>query len=337
MLLPKNWTEYCLSDIACIAPLQEVKLKSLSDSGVRLFIKREDLLHPIIGGNKIYKLHGHLREHQCHSSHLPIASFGGAYSNHILALAVTGQMLGIETVGVIRGERPTRLSSTLKDAENAGMRLLFVSRQDYRQRGDKQYHTQLERQLGPCFWVPEGGAGSLGIEGCAAMAHGILKSCEQHPTAVFHASGTGASIAGLTVGFATYRANQVYTYGVSVLKGYTTQMRRDIIRELTHKKLYDSQHGTEGDVVSQTWKILDEYHFGGYAKYPERLAQFVQSFEQETMIPLDPVYTAKVIWACVDQIKRKMFSPGDRLIVIHSGGLQGRRGFGLNFDNGCVY
>lgn len=141
------------------------------------------------------------------------------------------------------------------------------------------------------------------------------------PNAVFHASGTGASIAGLTSGFATFCANRVYTYGVCVLKGYT-QMQLDIVRDLD----FDGAQ-------SQSWQILHDYHFGGYAKYPDELAQFVQNFERETNIPLDPVYTAKAAWASIDQINKKTFSPGDVVVLIHSGGLQGRRGFGLKFND----
>jgi len=321
VLLPDDWIDRDLVEIACLAPLQEVYLPQLESKCLRLFVKREDMLHSYLGGNKLYKLHGYLCDYRGRRGKLPLATFGGAYSNHILALASAAHMCDIPSIGVIRGYEPDRLSATLQDAKSLGMHLEYVSREDYRRRHSQDYLRELERTLGACYWIPEGGAGVLGARGCIALAEGITRCCREKPDAIFHACGTGASVAGLVAGFARQPVGNIYNYGVSVLKGQTEIFDR-IHRQITVL-------GAE----SQTcWRVLDDYHCGGYARYPEDLAFFVRNFEAQTNVLLDPVYTSKVMWAIIDLVEKDFFSPGSSIVAVHSGGLQGRRGCGLDFN-----
>ncbi|MFL0802288.1 MAG: pyridoxal-phosphate dependent enzyme [Agarilytica sp.] len=320
MLLPTDWLDRNLTEIACLAPLQEIVLDIFEEKSVRVFIKREDLLHPLIGGNKIYKLHGYLSHYLQTDNNAPIVSFGGAYSNHILALATVGNMMGIRTIGVIRGEESAELSDTLLDAKAQGMHLHFVSRSEYRQRHQPDMLRRLEKQYGNIFTIPEGGGGTTGALGMISLAEGITLRADFKPEYIFHACGTGASLAGLIAGFSRQPVGGIYTYGVPVLKGYTA-LGSDI----------ESLIGALG-ASSQCWRLLEDYHWGGYAKFPDALASFVQGFEEKTGIPLDPVYTAKEIWAIVDQVSHDRFPPGANIVAVHSGGLQGRRGYGLSFE-----
>jgi len=318
-LLPANWIDLDLESIACIAPLQEISLPCAEAAGVRLLVKRDDLLHPILGGNKIYKLYGHLLRARAGDDNVPIATFGGAYSNHILALAAAGHELDIPTIGVIRGEAPAQLSPTLEDAQSLGMTLKFVSREMYRSREDKAFHHALEAEFGgPCYWVPEGGAGVDGVDGCIALARGILRISEHKPNYVVHACGSGTSISGLVSGFAQSPVGGIYTLGVSVLKNHHEM-----------PMLIDAQMSHFG-VKSQDWRVLQDFHCGGYAKYPEYLASFVQDLEQQTDILFDPVYTSKVMWAIGQLLEQRYFAAGSTVVMVHSGGLQGRRGFSLD-------
>lgn len=338
-MLPTNWLECDLSEISALAPLQEISLRSLQEHKVRVLIKRDDLLHPKIGGNKIYKLHGFLRDHQQNASRLPLLSFGGAYSNHLYALAAAGQACGIETIGVVRGEPPKTLSPTLSDVKAMGMRLHFVSRQDYRQKTSEEFRVVLEEKFGEHYYIPEGGAGPQGAQGCAAIAEGINQRLKDMPSAVFHACGTGASLAGLAHGYGRLENNLCkpkniseetcpQVIGVPVLKNL--ESLRQEVGELIN---------TLGGCAS-TWTLLDDYHFGGYAKFPSNLRNFMRNFEKGVAVEpnhnaqllLDPVYTSKAMYAVVDKIQRGEFAPGSTVVLVHSGGLQGRRGFDLDTD-----
>lgn len=319
MLLPSDWLDRDLSDIARIAPVQKITLPALADRSISLLVKREDLLHPLIGGNKIYKLHAYIRDYLLRGDRLPLATFGGAFSNHILALAALGHMLEIKTLGIIRGERADALSPTLRDAQACGMQLHFVSRSEYRLRNESEFISSLEKKLGPAWWIPEGGAGNLGVSGMADFGLGIA---DLGADAVFHACGTGSSFAGLIKGFARAQIQQPKIYGVPVLKNNALKFE---INSLLNPELRNQNH----------WQMLDDYHWGGYAKFPAELRQFCLDFEAQTGIPLDPVYTSKMIYAAVDLAKKNVFHEGAQVLLIHSGGLQGRRGFNLNWRLAC--
>lgn len=360
-LLPHDWLTRDLRELATLAPLQEIALEPFEAKSLRVWVKREDLLHPWVGGNKLYKLHGYFQDYFQRGQDTPVATFGGAYSNHILALAAAGKMAGVRTIGIIRGEQARQLSPTLVDAQGLGMRLHFLSRAEYRQKQSPVLLARLETQLGACYWIPEGGAGDLGARGLEALAEGVVALSPVNDFHVGHACGTGSSVAGLVAGFSRHAVGRVYTHGIKVVKGADS-----LSAEIAD---YLSRRGCE----SEAWRVVDDYHCGGYAKYPSALAAFVQRIEQggeqefeQTVekkfnhapepelatlsqrdttsnsstdfrqknavampLLLDPVYTAKVVWALVHLAKHDYFEPGSHLIIIHSGGLQGRRGFGL--------
>ncbi|WNO11069.1 1-aminocyclopropane-1-carboxylate deaminase/D-cysteine desulfhydrase [Teredinibacter sp. KSP-S5-2] len=286
----------------------------LAKRGLSLVVKREDQLDANISGNKFYKLWGHLQAYKqfCFESRTkpPLATFGGAYSNHIHATAAAGKLLGIPTVGVIRGERTTPLNPSLQDAEEMGMRLEFVSRSDYQNRHELFFQDTLESRLGKCFWVPEGGSGSQGITGCIGLGRVLGEYLQGKNGVVCMACGTATTLAGVRIGM----AEEIPLLGVSALKG---------------EGMFDAylssvfaQHG-----LSSTNLIINYgYHCGGYAKFPQYLMNFMRDFETSTGVLLDPVYTGKLMWAICQLAEQDYWKEGTKIVALHSGGLQGRRG-----------
>lgn len=313
----QQWSQRPLSAIAQLAPVQLLHWPLMERHGVAIALKREDLLHPQLGGNKFYKLHGHLRRHQNHSSQ-PILSFGGAYSNHLYALAAAGRLYGFPTIGVVRGDRPQCLSPTLADAERWGMRLHFVSRAAYRQKHSAAFIQGLQSKYGPFYSVPEGAGDQAGAEGCVTWAQGALALAPWRPTAVCVAAGTGATLAGVLAG-----SGGVDVYGFSVLKGRPTETQ-----ELRHKVLALAQSvGSQPPKQLPALHLESDYHCGGYARFPLYLREFAAELEQQLAVPLDPVYTAKLFWGVAQKVLCGEFPSGSRLLLLHTGGLQGRRGY----------
>lgn len=311
-----QWYEAGLVDIAKQAPLQSLAWSRVTRCGIHLSMKREDLLDAKLGGNKFYKLHGHLKHLHTLDSSRPVATFGGAWSNHLYALAVACERLRLPCVGVVRGERPSALCPTLSDVEGLGMRLVFISREDYRRRNDPEFMCELEARLGPCHWVPEGGGGIVGAQGCRAVAESIFTLAPQPPDVICHAVGTGASLAGI----ASALQPGMTALGIVVLKG-ADQLERDI------RALVNGLGGCAGK-----WRLNHQYHCGGYAKMPDYLLEFIKEFETETGILLDPVYTAKLMWAITCLAESGYWPPGTHVVAVHSGGLQGRRGYNFGYQ-----
>ncbi|CAM3490313.1 1-aminocyclopropane-1-carboxylate deaminase/D-cysteine desulfhydrase [Parendozoicomonas haliclonae] len=300
------WNALNRSDL----PVQNVGLSWLQRKNIQLDILRLDLLHHEISGNKWYKQKGHL-EHAFAHGYSTALSFGGAWSNHIHALAASGHHLGFSTIGVIRGERAENLSLTLQDAERLGMRLHFVSRKDYREKHTEEFQNQLLADLGVSasdVWiVPEGGSGALGVKGC----EDILPAGRINPTdyqQIWLAAGTGATTAGVI----RSAPESVEIHGVAVLKG-ADWMAGDV-----------AQHLPEGRTG---WQIETEYHCGGYGKTTPDLLSFIRFFEEESGIPLDPVYTGKMMLGLFDAVNTGAVPEGSRILAIHTGGLQGARGY----------
>lgn len=312
-LFAPQWQEASLAEIATRAPLQPLAWSRVTRRGIHLSIKREDTLDIRLGGNKFYKLHGHLKHLHSLDSTLPAASFGGAWSNHLYALAAACEQLDLPCTGIVRGEKPSVFSPTLADVERMGMRLVFISRQDYRRRHDPALLRELETRIGPCHWVPEGGGGIVGARGCRAIAEGILALAPQPPDVICHAVGTGASLAGI----ASALKPGMRAMGIVVLKG-ADYLERDI------HALVNELGGTSGK-----WQLNYHYHCGGYARAPDYLLEFIKEFEAETGILLDPVYTAKLMWAITCLAESGYWPAGTHVVAVHSGGLQGRRGYNL--------
>jgi 1-aminocyclopropane-1-carboxylate deaminase len=270
---------------------------------VELWIKRDDLLHRVISGNKWRKLKYSL-DHALSSGADTLISMGGTYSNHLHALSYVGKTLGLKTIGLIRGEQPETLTPTLCDMRNWGMELKFISRSDYRLlRQYKGCHDlpDLEPQE---YWLPEGGAQTLALKGVAELvgeidvAYNIL--CAP--------CGTGATLAGIIDAVPEH----VYVIGYAALKnaGFLLNDVESLLpRPCTN------------------WQINHNYHFGGFAKTSTELLAFIADFEFKTGILLEPVYTGKMMYALYDLITKHSFKPGQRIIAVHTGGLQGKRGF----------
>jgi 1-aminocyclopropane-1-carboxylate deaminase len=285
------------------AILTKIDDRLLEQYQVELWIKRDDLLHPVISGNKWRKLK-HILDAVMSSGMHTIVSMGGAYSNHLHALAYAGHVLGLKTIGVIRGEQPELLNQTLLDMQQWGMTLKFVSRADYRDfRQFKNWHYLPGLTSGQ-YWLPEGGSTALALMGVAELVHEI-----DIPYDVLCVPcGTGTTLAGIL----SATSEKVSVLGFSALKN-ADFLSSDV------ESLVDSP-------VSD-WQIIRDYHFGGFAKKNDQLIAFMENFEIQTSIPLESVYTGKMMYGIYDLIKKRHFNPGQRIIAVHTGGLQGKRGF----------
>lgn len=281
---------------------QQIILPLLEEKGVRLFIKRDDLIHPLVSGNKIRKLKYNLEEAQ-KMGYTTLLTYGGAYSNHIAATAYAGKMAGINTIGVIRGAElglKWHENPTLKSAHDYGMQLHFVSRDTYRRKTDAEEQRKLEARFGPFYRLPEGGSNTLAVRGCEE----ILAPGDTQFEVICVAVGTGATLAGICN--AAHAGQSIL--GFPALKG-------DFLNEDIRKFV------REGD-----WQLQTDYHFGGYAKVSAELIDFINTFKRDTHIPLDPVYTGKLVYGILDLVKKNRFKRNTKILAIHTGGLQGRAG-----------
>ncbi len=288
-------------------PVQEIHDAVLDKAGVRLLIKRLDLVHPLISGNKWYKLKYNLiaaRGQGCQT----LLSFGGAYSNHIHALAAAGAEYGFNTIGVIRGEAHDPLNPTLQFAADHGMLLHYLSRADYRRKNSVAMNEWLKAEFGDFYLIPEGGSNALALKGCAE----IVADIDQPFDVIACACGTAATLAGLIAGL----QGQRQALGFAVLKG--AGFLCDEVKSLLSAGAYQ-QH--------DNWQINLDYHFGGYAKIRPELLGFMHRFETEHGILLEPIYTGKLLFGFYDLLAAGYFQPGQTVLVLHTGGLQGRTGF----------
>lgn len=287
--------------------IQDVVLNSIKNSGVTLHMKREDEIHPLISGNKYRKLKYNLIEAKENGSST-LLSFGGAYSNHISALAYAGKKYGFKTIGVIRGEelgldeeKTLKHNHTLSQAYRNGMRFKFISRAHYRNKEDEGFIDQLKAEFGDFYLVPEGGTNAFAIKGCEE----ILTAADKKYDIVCTAVGTGGTISGLI----NSASEGQEILGFPSLKG--AFLKREIEKYIQPKN---------------NWKLIHDYHFGGYAKINENLISFINDFYRQTTIPLDPVYTGKMMFGITDMINNNYFKNNCKILAIHTGGLQGITG-----------
>jgi len=279
---------------------QQVLLPNCTE--VKLFIKREDRIHPFVSGNKYRKLKYNLKE-VLKQDLDTLVTFGGAFSNHIAAVAAAGKGFGIKTIGVIRGEElETKIDEnpTLSFAKQNGMQFKFVPRDVYRTKHSEAFKSQLKKEFGDFYLVPEGGSNSLAVKGCEE----ILTEEDYGFDFICCAVGTGGTISGIING--SKSSQQIL--GFPALKGHFLQ--EDI-----------SKFATKGN-----WKLITDYHFGGYAKINQDLVAFINQFKTLYNISLDPVYTGKMLFGIFDLIEKKFFPQGARILAVHTGGLQGIEG-----------
>ncbi len=284
--------------------LQQIKEPFLAEKGINLYLKREDLIHPTVSGNKWRKLKYNLTEAKS-TGHTKILTFGGAYSNHIYATAAAARESGFEAIGIIRGEETLPLNDTLAFAKSQEMKLHYISRSVYRQKGEVWFIEKLKEQFGEFYLIPEGGSNSLAVKGCIEIKEDIDIVYDVICTPV----GTGGTLAGLI----TSHNEDIEVLGFSALKGEGF-IEKEVRKLLT------------GYRDNNNWKINSKYHFGGYAKIKPELVQFISSFHQKHGAVLDPIYTGKMMFGLYDMIDQGTFQQGTTIVALHTGGLQGIKG-----------
>ncbi len=260
-------------------------------------ILRLDAIHPIISGNKFFKLKYHLIKAK-QEGFDTVATFGGAYSNHIVASACACKTVGLKSIGIIRGEEPTNKSNSLLQSASFGMQLIYVSRLDFKDKEAIKAKYENEKY----YWINEGGYSRLGAEG----AKDICSWIDESYTDIVCAVGTGTMMAGLVAGAMPHQK----VTGISVLKG-ATNLKQDMQALLRPSD------------VQKNYELIDGYHFGGYAKHPKELIDYMNDFYKTTNVPTDLVYTAKLCYAVEDLLMKNYFNPNSKIMLIHSGGLQG--------------
>lgn len=296
-------------------PTKIVQIENtISDKkGVGLYIKREDLNDDQISGNKLRKLKYNLIKAK-QDGHKLLATYGGAYSNHIYATAAAGYRFGFKTLGIIRGEKVLPYNPTLAAARAFGMNFYFVSRTQYRDKYDPEFINELKEKFGDFYLIPEGGSNILAVKGCVEM----IGAEEQEFDTICLCCGTGGTMAGVISGM----KGSGRIVGFPVLKG--GEFLYDEIARLIfdyNRKRYDN------------WKLMTMYHQGGYAKFTWQLIRFINHFNSQNRIQLDPIYTGKLMFGICDLIKKGFFRRGENILAIHTGGLQGIEGFNERFGN----
>jgi 1-aminocyclopropane-1-carboxylate deaminase len=279
----------------------------LEEKAIELYIKREDEIHPFVSGNKFRKLKYNIQEAKKTNKNT-LLTFGGAFSNHIVATAVAGYLTDFKTIGVIRGEelgleltKTLSKNTTLKNSYEHNMQFEFVSRELYRNKLEDSFINTLKEKYGDFYLIPEGGTNDLAIKGCEE----ILTVSDAKFDYICCAVGTGGTISGVINPSSKHQK----VIGFPALKG---NFLSDDIKKLTSKS---------------NWSLQTKYHFGGYAKYTEELIRFINDFNKDTGVLLDPIYTGKMMFGILDMIKKNQFKKGSKILAIHTGGIQGIEGF----------
>jgi 1-aminocyclopropane-1-carboxylate deaminase len=285
-------------------PIDKIENAFLSLHGVKLFLQRDDLLHKEISGNKWRKLKYNIQDFK-KGNYSQMITFGGAFSNHIAATAAAGKQFDIPTIGIIRGEQQQTLNPTLLFATEKGMKLMFVSRSDYKKKEQSNFLQHLHAQFPNSFVVPEGGANYNGIKGCEE----ITKYSPDFDI-VCSPCGTGSTLTGIISSLKEH-ANAI---GIPVLKN-AYFLEHEIKKQL---QALNCEH--------KQWQLNFEYHMGGYAKFNEKLHVFIQQFFKDHDIKLDPIYTGKMMFGLYDMIAKGQLE-NKTILAIHTGGLQGIKGY----------
>jgi 1-aminocyclopropane-1-carboxylate deaminase len=278
---------------------------TLSHSNITLVIKREDLIHPFVSGNKFRKLKYNLLQAKTKNKDT-LLTFGGAFSNHIAAVAAAGKEQGFKTIGIIRGEELINGfgdNPTLNFAAECGMQFDFIARDEYSKKTEQNFISQLNAKWGDFYLIPEGGTNSFAVLGCEE----ILNEDDAEFDFICCCVGTGGTIAGIINSAKPHQK----IIGFPALRG-------DFLKEEIRKF-----------AINENWELCPEYHFGGYAKTAPELIDFMNSFFKQTGIPLDPIYTGKMVYGVIDLVAKNYFPDGSKILMIHTGGLQGIEGMNI--------
>jgi len=291
------------------SPLEQIHSPLFVEKNIEVFVKRDDLIHPVISGNKWRKLKFNIEKLR-QGKYDKLLTFGGAFSNHIAATASVGKLLGVDTIGVIRGDELNKESNdTLKQACSDGMELIFTSREEYKLKEERYYQEELRKRHGNALIVPEGGYNYHGTLGCIE----ILNEIEFDPSVVFTAAGTGTTAAGLL-----QAPDNCEVIAVSALKGGA--FLRDNVEVLLREAGLDQV--TISDKMEQ-FSLVTDGHFGGYGKHNQELIDFMNKFYAAHQIALDQIYTAKMMFSAFRKIESGEIERGAKVVLLHTGGLQG--------------
>ncbi|MEW1658416.1 pyridoxal-phosphate dependent enzyme [Streptomyces sp. NPDC093707] len=285
------------------SPLQPVDDGPFTRRGVRLVLKRDDLIHPALPGNKWRKLAPNLRA-AAEAGDRALLTFGGAYSNHLRATAAAGRLLGLSTIGVVRGDElaTAPLNWSLARCAADGMRLHFVDRAAYRRKSDPDVLAALRDRFGAFRVIPEGGSNALAAQGCAELGRELRGRADT----VAVACGTGGTLAGLAAGLGPGRR----ALGVPVLKGGSPHFLHEEVAALQRAAF----GGIRGD-----WTLAEDFHFGGYARRTPELDAFADAFEERHGLPVERVYVAKLLFALTALVERGAFPPGSTVAAVVTG------------------
>ncbi len=294
-------------DFEYFSPVQPLDVKAFSEKGLEVFIKRDDLIHPVISGNKWRKLKYLLKQAQAENKR-HLVTFGGTYSNHLLATAAAAAKFGFQSTGFVRGEEVN--NETLFLCRLHGMHLIFTERASYRNK--RELFEEHFASDSHAFFIDEGGASALAAKGCSELV-GELKDSYDH---LFCACGTGTTAAGIINGLNRFGLPTRF-HGIPVLKN-GEWLRTDISVFLEQPSAYD---------------LHTEYDFGGYGKTKPELIEFVKQFVRSTGILIEPVYTGKMLYALYDLAGKNYFKPGSKILVIHTGGIWGLLGMRDKFND----
>lgn len=282
-----------------------IREEMLQVADIRLGILRLDEIHPQVSGNKWFKLKENIGRAKARGADT-LLSFGGAFSNHLLATAAAAKANGLSAVGIVRGlHARDNPSVTLRECNQLGMQLVYVSKEEYQQKDDTGYNEVLQKKYPAAFIIPEGGNNEAGLQGVGAIAAYLPEDA----SLVTLAMGTGTTFAGIRA----VLDNKTAMLGFPVMKG-GSYLQQEVEKHIT--------------ISQNNWRLNDQYHFGGFARYTDALLAFMNAFYQQHHIPLDFVYTGKMIYGILDRIRNKEIEAGSHIIAIHTGGLQGNRSVG---------
>lgn len=286
--------------------IQEINSETLSHKNISLFMLRLDEIHKEISGNKLFKLYYFLKR-AIATDHKTILTFGGAYSNHLIATAFACKKVGVKSIGIVRGEKPEKLSSTLLQCLDFGMQIKFVDRKFYKVFAEKTSNELFRTEFGDHLFVPMGGYGKEGAKGASLISDLIPKNQFTH---ICIPVGTATTLSGLLL---AKRKEKIVAF--PALKGLN-----DIPESLAACGVEDSDQLI----------MINDYHFEGFAKKNDQLLDFMNEFYLQNQIPLDFVYTGKMMFGVMDLLQKGFFSPGSKVLCLHTGGLQGNQSLSKN-------
>lgn len=289
------------------SPVQIIEHPLFTKHKVTVYVKRDDLIHPVISGNKWRKLKYNL-QHAITSGYLGVISFGGGYSNHLHALAYACHQIQLPVIGLVRGEQHYQNNATLKQAKHWGMSLRFMDRKTYQQRNDETFLTMLTARYPGYFLIPEGGTNPLALKGVSELSEELNRQVE------FDTIITPVGSAGTLSGIITGDKQQHSILGIAVLKQ----------AEYLHKHIHTLLQSQQCN--AQNWQLLTQYHGGGYAKFSHEDLTKMRAFSHATQLPIEPIYSGKMFLALLSLIEQGFFSAGQRIVALHTGGLQGLYG-----------